>query len=83
MYVTPFNLTQGSSIYVKVAAFNQYGSSTFSYPGNGGVMVMVPDAPLNFRDNVVVTSSSIIGLLWTDGVRNGGSSVIDYTISYD
>lgn len=46
-------------------------------------MVTVPDAPLNFRDNVVITNSSVISLLWTDGVKNGGTSVIDYTISYD
>jgi len=46
-------------------------------------MVMIPDAPLNFRDNVAVTNSSVISLLWTDGIKNGGSSIIDYYIQYD
>jgi hypothetical protein len=29
-----------------------------------------------------VTSDSVIGLKWVEGVNNGGASVIDYKISY-
>jgi len=44
---------------------------------------LVPDAPLNLRDNLLVTSARKIGLLWQDGVSNGGKLVIDYVVSSD
>jgi hypothetical protein len=46
-------------------------------------MVVLPDAPLNLADDTAVTSASVIGLTWTEGVTDGGTSIIDYAISYD
>jgi len=42
-----------------------------------------PDAPLNVQNNAAVTAANVIGFSWTPGTYNGGSPVIDYTISYD
>jgi hypothetical protein len=36
---SPFNLLQGTSIFVKVIASNYFGDSTASEAGNGGIMV--------------------------------------------
>jgi hypothetical protein len=83
LYAAPFSLDGGSDIYATVIAVNYYGSSVESEPGNGAKVVLVPDAPLLVRDDPSVTSATVAGLLWTDGVSNGGKSVIDYTISYD
>lgn len=48
--------------------------------GNGAVIVYVPDAPISLADNPVITNALHVGLTWSDGVSNGGTSVIDYTI---
>ena len=45
--VAPFNLLKGYGIYIKVVAKNAYGDSPISVAGNGGVIVLVPDAPTN------------------------------------
>lgn len=81
----PFSLEAGDSVYAKVIAFNSIGQSPESTPGNGATVFVVtePDAPVNLaRDNGATTTSSV-GLTWSDGVYNGGDSVIDYRVSYD
>lgn len=42
----------------------------------------IPDAPLNFENDVAITTAYQIGLLWDEGVYNGGSPVIEYQLSY-
>jgi hypothetical protein len=44
---SPFDLTWGSHIYVYVIAYNVYGDSAPSLVGNGAIILVVPDAPLN------------------------------------
>ena len=44
---SPFNLLLGYSINIKVIARNAYGDSIVSDPGNGGVIVLVPNPPLS------------------------------------
>jgi hypothetical protein len=44
---------------------------------------LIPDPPLNLRDNLAVTSASKVGLLWQDGISNGGKLVTDYVVSSD
>jgi hypothetical protein len=41
----PFNLPWGSSIYVKIIAYNLYGDSFESQVGNGAIIMTIPDAP--------------------------------------
>ena len=64
-------------------AINAYGSSQLSEVGNGGVMVLVPDAPTNLQDDPSVTDDSTIRFTWSDGASNGGENVIDYRIWHD
>jgi len=41
-----------------------------------------PDVPINLVNVPSITNSRQIGLLWSEGVSNGGSEVIDYRITY-
>lgn len=65
----------------KVSAKNALGSSSFSEAGQGGFIFTVPDAPINFANNPSVTDTNQIGLTWSPGTFDGGSPVIDYTVS--
>lgn len=64
-------------------AHNAYGSSGLSVPGNGGIMVYVPDPPVNLVNNPAVTSDSVIEFSWTDGLSNGDREIIDWRVTYD
>jgi hypothetical protein len=78
----PFGLDWGASIYGKVRAVNQVGTSEYSDVGNGAVILTAPDVPINFADVPSITTSSKIGLSWEEGASNGGTPVIDYRILY-
>jgi hypothetical protein len=42
----------------------------------------LPDAPINLVNDPATTTAYQVGLIWSDGAYNGGSSVIDYQVSY-
>jgi hypothetical protein len=42
----------------------------------------LPDAPTSLADVPATTSSTQVGLSWSDGAYNGGSAVIDYQVSF-
>lgn len=42
----------------------------------------VPDKPINLANNAAVTTASQCGLTWDDGAYNGGTSILDYKVSY-
>jgi uncharacterized membrane-anchored protein YitT (DUF2179 family) len=46
-------------------------------------MIVLPDAPTLLAVNTTVTTATSIGITWSDGSSNGGTPIIDYTISYD
>ena len=52
-------------------ATNAYGDSAISDVGNGAIMVLVPDAPINLQDDPLTTSDSVIRFIWSDGVSDG------------
>jgi len=79
---TPFNHAWGSGIYAKVFATNIKGISVESLSGNGAVILRIPDVPVLLANVPEITSATTIGLSWSDGVDNGGTAVIDYTLSY-
>ena len=79
----PFSLLRGYSIHFKVIATNPYGDSLASDSGNGGIVVLVPDSPINLQNDLSVTTASVIKFTWDDGAQNGGESIIDYRVSYD
>jgi hypothetical protein len=80
---SPFNLLIGNSIYLAVSATNDYGTSEFSEIGNGGVIVLVPDAPKDLVNVPSVTNDQTIGFAWSDGDSNGLETILDYRVWYD
>ena len=76
----PFNLAWGSSIYARISATNILGTSEFSTDGNGAIILTFPDEPLNLIINPEITWGTVIGLSWDEGLSNGGTPVIDYTL---
>lgn len=83
LYVAPYSLLKGADIKAYIVATNIYGSSPASPEGSGGVVVFVPDAPINLADNTVVTTKAVIGFTWSPAPNDGGQAVIDYIITYD
>lgn len=73
----------GSSVYAKISATNDYGTSTYSNSGNGAVIVTVPDAPTLVQNNMAVTTVNKVGIIWEPGYSDGGLTVEDYRISWD
>jgi hypothetical protein len=45
--------------------------------------LLVPDAPIDLADNVAITTATVIGFTWNDGLSTGGADIIDYRVSYD
>ena len=78
----PYNLPWGSHIFARVIATNVIGESLPSDEGNGAQILTNPDAPLNLQNEASITQANQIGLTWSEGTDNGGSSVIDYTVSF-
>jgi hypothetical protein len=83
LYAAPFNMVLGDHIYAKIVAFNDYGDSFPSVPGDGAAVVFLPDAPYSLSNNASITSATTIGLYWTPGDSDGGRPVLDYKIWYD
>jgi hypothetical protein len=79
---SPYDLPWGSEVYAKVSAINIVGSSEYSLEGNGGIILTVPDAPIELSSDPLINSATQIGILWTEGTENGGATVLDYSISY-
>jgi hypothetical protein len=68
---------------VKVTAFNSVGSGPSSSVGGDAVSAVVPNPPINLARNQLLTTVSQVSLTWADPVFDGGSSIIDYQVSYD
>lgn len=79
----PYNLVQGESVWVKIVSVNTYGESVISDPGNGAVIQLVPEPPINLLNDPQTTSDVLIRFTWDQGLNNGGVNVIDYDIYYD
>ena len=71
------------SIWVKAIASNFYGDSEYSLPGNGALIKLVPDAPINLASDDSVTNAVTIKLRWDDGLSDGGLEILDYDVYYD
>ena len=66
-----------------VVATNQYGSSLESAEGNGAIILTNPDAPISLIEVYSERQATAIGISWEKGAANGGSPILDYTVSYD
>jgi hypothetical protein len=78
---SPYLLAYGSSIYAKVIAINEKGSSVESNPGNGAIIITYPDAPTTLAEKTSSRTASTLGLSWVQATFNGGATVTDYQIS--
>jgi hypothetical protein len=79
----PYYLLEGNSVFARIVSGNFYGFSPQSPQGNGALMVIVPDAPVNLINNFAVTNKAVIQFSWSNGVSDGGSPVLDYRVSFD
>ena len=52
---TPYSIEWGLSIWATVTAYNLYGPSVESDPGNGAIILTIPDAPINLVNVPEVT----------------------------
>jgi hypothetical protein len=43
----------------------------------------VPDSPVNLQNDPSVTRNNVLRFTWQDGSSDGGSSILDYRITYD
>lgn len=82
LIASPFSLVYGTSVFARITALNVYGSSVESTGGNGAIILTIPDAPVSLANNPDVTTGSQIKISWAQGSSNGGTAVIDFTISY-
>lgn len=72
LIISPYNMVLDESIWVKVVATNFYGDSEYSVPGNGAVIKLIPDAPVNLANDPAITNAFTIAMTWEDGPFNGG-----------
>ena len=80
-YTTTATLIPDTVYKFKVMSRNSFGLST-TFSNEVSVRAAgLPDSPTTLTNNVAVTASGIVGLIWTQGVYNGGSPVLDYSIS--
>lgn len=65
-----------------MVAYNSYGDSNESSPGNGAVILTYPDAPTNVAEVYAERAATSLGLSWSQGSSNGGAAILDYSVSY-
>jgi hypothetical protein len=82
LHDVPFDLPWGSHIYARVIATNIYGSSEISVDGNGGIIVHQPEKPINLVEDYSLRTPTTLGLMWDNGLDDGGLPVLDFRISY-
>ena len=72
----------GKSYYFKICAVNGLGEGETSDPFLV-VAATKPDAPIQLKRDDYLSSREIIAFSWSQGSGNGGSSIIDYRVSFD
>lgn len=81
MTSSPYSLTTGDQVIVKVIATNVKGDSVISDSGTGATVITKPDAPINLSENLSERTVTTIGIQWNIGAQNGGASVEEYRIN--
>lgn len=81
LIVEPFSLSWGTSVYAKVSATNEKGTSSQSSAGNGAIIITYPDAPVDLEEDPSIRTYYTLGLTWNEGAEYGGSPVVDYRVN--
>ena len=79
----PYNLEYNDSIWARVIATNIFGDSQESNSGNGAVVYVVPDAPINLVKNIELSNDSQMAFSWEPAAFDGGQPVTEYRVQYD
>lgn len=82
LLASPFSLTYGYDVVVKIVATNTIGDSNESNLGSGAIIATYPDAPINLSEIIYYRTSTTIAIQWNNGLSTGGVSIITYQISY-
>lgn len=77
---TPFSLDWYDSVWAKLSATNEKGTSAESAEGNNAILMTRPDPPSNLIEETQYRTGYVLGLAWSPEADNG-SPIIDYTIS--
>lgn len=80
LIASPYTLPYGSSIWARVTATNQFGTSDYG-EGNGAIILTVPTAPEAYN-YVPGTTNTQVTIAWPNPFENGGTPILDYSISY-
>ena len=62
---SPFLLVKGESVFAEIISINVYGSSVYSSAGNGAVIQLVPDAPIDLTNDPSTTTDTLIRFTWS------------------
>lgn len=81
-YLTADGSDFGKSYFFKISAVNEIGEGELSDPFLV-VAATVPDAPIQLTRDDYLSSREVIAFSWNEGTGNGGSSIIDYRVSFD
>ena len=57
------------------------GNSNLSTLGSGAIIITSPNPPVNLIENTDKKTKNIIGISWSPPLLDGGSVIIDYTVS--
>ena len=52
-------------MYAEIISVNVYGSSVYSSAGNGAVIQLVPDAPIDLTNDPSTTTDTLIRFTWS------------------
>jgi hypothetical protein len=64
--LSPYSLVKDESIFAKIISTNFYGDSElYSDSGNGAVIQLVPDVPINLFNDPTTTTDSVIRFTWS------------------
>jgi hypothetical protein len=77
----PFSLPWGEDVYAKIIATNMYGNSEQSLQGNGAMITINPDPPINIAEDYSLRDPTTLGITWSPAVFTGGDVIIDYRIN--
>ena len=80
-YTTKVKLINNVNYSFKIKARNDVGFSLYS-ESITILAAMISDAPLNLMNVPSITTAYQIGLTWIPGLFDGGTSVIDYRVSF-
>ena len=58
-------MIKDESVYAEIISINFYGSSVYSSAGNGAVIQLVPDAPIDLINDPTITTNTVIRFTWS------------------